>query len=582
MPDQFDLIVPSGLNEAYSELKIKVKYKNKYFYLVGSSDFQLKAPTIDSLSGNTALFGSLITIYGTNFTPESKVRFGVTDATISQVFQDSIQVYVPDINLGPIEIIVSSAGRTVSSPVLFELIAPEITGVDKQIVEVGDTIEVSGIFSPDLHSNILFIDNSPVQHYIEGTNLSIKFQVPVPDFNLSNHDITLQVGQDSKTLSGVLQIREPSITSVLPNSVGIQDVTILAGHFPMLDEFNGVITVNGIEANILQASKNELKMQMLEFIDFGLYDITITLGGKPFIFADQLAFPWKEYSLTEAQVGYLYSFNIGNKIYYLYGFEFFELDPITNQINQLASLPYSKPYNPSFKPFEIGGKGYFGLETDSVTLFWEYDPILDSWSKKQSLTQPFRSGFSMSFNNKAYVGNGILPDTMDPNESIWEYDPALDQWTQKGNFPGTLRYDSKGITVLNSGYLFGGIDRNFDNIPEAWQYDPVSDIWNLQGPVPLCGAEGLPFLNDNKLYIGGACESEMWHYDYSNDSWVKAARPSKLINQTITSVEGAFRPRTAFTILGKTYFFAYVVSRYPYDLTTTQETWVFDPSIIQQ
>jgi hypothetical protein len=114
-------------------------------YRVGA---QAKAPTIKSLSVNTAAPGALLTVTGTNFVAPVGVRFGFVPAKPeSGGSTTSITVKVPIMPAGPASVIVSVAG-TDSNAASFAVKCPDagpcITSISPTTALPGDSVTIVG------------------------------------------------------------------------------------------------------------------------------------------------------------------------------------------------------------------------------------------------------------------------------------------------------------------------------------------------------------------------------------------------------------------------------------------------------
>jgi len=115
--------------------------------------------------------------------------------------------------------------------------------------------------------------------------------------------------------------------------------------------------------------------------------------------------------------------SILNKGYVHDGFQgFFEFDPLTNEWKVKASVPKA---GLTAVGFSIGNKGYIGTGYNSfgggsLSDFFEYNPIADSWTRKVGqLSVAFAFGFSIG--EKGYIGGG---GSSYINKKVYEYDPS--------------------------------------------------------------------------------------------------------------------------------------------------------------
>ena len=125
--------------------------------------------------------------------------------------------------------------------------------------------------------------------------------------------------------------------------------------------------------------------------------------------------------------------------------------------------------------FATDDKGYIGFISTITSNgspendFWEYNPLTDSWLRKQDYPGRKSSYPLASFviSGKGYVA---LPD--DYND-VWQYDPSTNTWSQKKAFQGTFRAYPVSFTIGNKGYLGTGDNGSF--VPPFFK-----DFWEFQ------------------------------------------------------------------------------------------------------
>lgn len=185
--------------------------------------------------------------------------------------------------------------------------------------------------------------------------------------------------------------------------------------------------------------------------------------------------------------------------------------------------------------FSIGNKGYvgtgYGSNSDSSYAkgndFWQYDPILDQWVKKDSfangLTRVTACGFSIG--SKGYAGLGIDLDSLEWQKDFWEYDTSTDYWTKKADFGGGIRNIAVAFSIGTKGYIGFGGDPSPTN--DLWEYDPSNDTWIQKANLPGERRAGaINFVIGNYAYIGtgmstGYALSDFWAYNSLTNAWTK-------------------------------------------------------------
>lgn len=268
------------------------------------------------------------------------------------------------------------------------------------------------------------------------------------------------------------------------------------------------------------------------------------------------------------------SFSINDKIYVATGNEkadLWEYDPYTNVWSRKADLPSA---GRSFATgFSIGNKGYIvgGVRLASpvnstvdllMTDVWEYDPALNSWTKKADFAGGRRArAVAFTWNGKAYVGSGQnapgpIMSQVYPNRvtsDFWAFDPVLNSWTRIADIPmrrmNAIAFsDGQGKGFVGTGFYNtystnSGLDRNNifpgDNLQDLWAYDVASNKWERKSNFPGGKRMGMAAyqIGDMVYAVGGAevagskywlsagdiSSKEVWAYNISTNTWAQKA-----------------------------------------------------------
>lgn len=135
--------------------------------------------------------------------------------------------------------------------------------------------------------------------------------------------------------------------------------------------------------------------------------------------------------------------------------------------------------------FEAGGKAYvcggkMGPDTYAADL-WEYDPQLDSWTRKADFPGLDRYQLSsFSVDGKGYVGMGVDHDLF--RKDWWQYNPQTDSWAQVSNLPGVERGAASTFVIGQRGFVVFGSDGGYKD--ELWEYNPFTDSWQIRANFP--------------------------------------------------------------------------------------------------
>lgn len=189
--------------------------------------------------------------------------------------------------------------------------------------------------------------------------------------------------------------------------------------------------------------------------------------------------------------------------------------------------------------FSINGKGYLGTGVDTTDVarndWWEYDPVLDTWTQKADVTTARRNAIAFAIGDKGYLGTGM--DNADANlgstlADFWEYDPVLNTWLAKANFPGSGGggiYFATGFAADNKGYICAGKRGPNNYTAEFWEYKPLTDAWTQRQDFPGGVRYQLAsFTVENMGYVGLGIDQDVfrkdiYQYNPATNQWTPKA-----------------------------------------------------------
>ena len=186
--------------------------------------------------------------------------------------------------------------------------------------------------------------------------------------------------------------------------------------------------------------------------------------------------------------------------------DIWEYDPGTNSWTQKANLP--GPGRRDAIAFTIGSRGYVGTGINTILAFtgtkrrdlYEYNPITNTWTAKDNWPGNFNGGVyyasGFSAGDKGYLICGKYGPSYYSDE-LWEYDPVINDWTKKQSIPGGTRYGVTAFSIAGKGYVGCGSDENYF-LNTFYEYDPQTDEWTEKATFP-----GSPRFNAVGLAISG-------------------------------------------------------------------------------
>ncbi len=181
--------------------------------------------------------------------------------------------------------------------------------------------------------------------------------------------------------------------------------------------------------------------------------------------------------------------------------ELLEYNPINNSWSN-TGRPYPGRGRWGITSFVIGNKAYVGSGTaDGSTQFGDfYEYSGAKWTKKSGIPVG-RNGTSFSINGKGYSGAGNSQIDCGGSQNFYEYDPIIDKWSKKADIP-EISMSCIGFSIGKYGYLGNGVKSTCSVSSNFYRYDPVKDVW-ITIESPGVGSGGYSFTIGNKGYAGG-------------------------------------------------------------------------------
>jgi hypothetical protein len=176
--------------------------------------------------------------------------------------------------------------------------------------------------------------------------------------------------------------------------------------------------------------------------------------------------------------------------------------------------------------FVIGNFAYLGTGWDGLNTryndFWRYDPTQNVWSQVTSMPDNTQRSSALAFsaNNKGYVGTGY--DGFNYLKDFYEFDPVLNAWTKKADFAGSARYEGVGFGIGEFGYAGTGFDGS-NALKDFYKYDPSADTWTDVGFSGNKRYGAVAFTYNNKGYLvtgvnSGTMQTDFWVFNPASDT----------------------------------------------------------------
>ncbi|WP_147296610.1 IPT/TIG domain-containing protein [Flagellimonas nanhaiensis] len=480
-----------------------------------SSDFTVlepqPAPQITGFSPPIVTKGDFVTIEGSNFGSDNQqisVYINEVQASIDWFNTAQIKIQVPaDATTGKIKVVVGDQTAT-SSENLIIVFSPSINGFSPKEGEWGTKVVIDGANFSDTGNTVT----------INGVEAEI--------VNESSSQIEVNVPENSRTGPIV-------VSTSYGNSIDSdEDFTVFHGSWTQIADFGGGIrrdatafVLDGVPYVGLGTGGT-----LIPDMDFWTYnhesdewiDLNLDFSGYGHIGNSSFVIGQKAYITP----GFLMNTGYGSDFWSFEPLEFTSIIDIFEGIARYNAVAFS-----------IGTKGYYGTGNGeggvSLKDFWEYNPGTGDWIQKADmggetdLPRYAAIGVALEEEGKGYVGGGYSVNQNDdhvPVKDFWEYDPNMDSWTRKADIGGLeapVRASPTAFTIGNKIYVGLGYDDNDNNLYDFWEYDSTTDTWVKVANFPGAPREkAVAFVLDGKAYVGlgydGDQLSDFWVFDPGN------------------------------------------------------------------
>lgn len=537
-----------------------------YGLITGFTSKSSSQPIFESIYPNNGYCGDTVMLKGKNFSSSAnnvKVMFGDRSAQVFSSTDTSVTCVVP-INLQVSQVPVSLTSLGIKSPntIQFNMLSPQITGFNPEVVFTGDTLRIYGTnFHASPYRNQVFIGDV-IADVISATSNTIIVLVPHSD-KLKANPIRVTICGSSSMSNKPLLFNPPQITTISPLRAKTGSTVVISGSkFSNVREGNQVYFDNN-QAVVISASTNRLEVEVPKGIyNRRSFNIEVkvadqgTKSNETFTIADAwlrkvdcnfqsyASISFSIYNSGYVGLGTAYSlqtfspifnnwttiqanpapgryfaanFVIDNKVYLGLGTssnivlrDFYSFDPTYVRWTRLKDFPRQVS---NAIGFSANGKGYLIIESDGFRL-WGYEPATDEWTILKNVPVQnvhYRPDAGFLINNQIYV---FYTDPINYQNQLWQYDIATDTWTRKANLPtldASTLYQVKGFSLAGKGYIHGS--------QFLHRYNPGTDTWdiNLEG-VSNRRRGAFVFVIGNKAYYGGGITNNepdysFWEYD---------------------------------------------------------------------
>lgn len=294
-----------------------------------------------------------------------------------------------------------------------------------------------------------------------------------------------------------------------------------------------------------------------------------------------------------------FSFAIGSKAYvgtgvyqnYMYLEDMWEYDTETGVWTQKANYPEGKVRGPM--AFTLNNKAYVGLgyrengtnEGEKMDTFYEYDPVMNSWTRKHDYPggwDGYNSRHAVALNGKGYYITEIYPWEQgvanNRGVNLYEYNPTNDRWTFVNNLLFSGYWYNEYVTAEAIGsdlyFFLRNHDGNWGRDGIAfYQYNMEYNTWVEKncGTIPMIYSKMESFVMNDCFYLfsgilyGGVPNNIVYKYNPVSEIWTESE----------VSEPKIFRYNPVnLMINGKLYY-----GGGDYEGSNQRSLWVYDPSL---
>ncbi len=480
---------------SYMQTKSALIYGNQVEFVSKGS----RAPVIVDFNPKRGNLNDTVIITGQNFSYvliNNIVKFNSSYARILKVTQDTIITLVPRWLSGvKSDLSVTVLDNKAIADDQFELILPEIQDFTPKKGNFETLVAIKCKNLSNTNSLKVFFDDFEAD-IIDVSAEQIVVNVP-DDLNKTSSEIRVEMNGFPVTAAERFELLPVKLSQFFPKVAITGNTIVIQGeNFSPLPQ-NNFVYLGDIQAEVLKASSDEIeiKLPLQDEVIYPSRSVTITVEvaeEKP-TFDDNLMINDQWFRLNNAPEE-LFSSNLG----------------------------YSDVYC-----FSDENKAYLGLNDSNI--FFEYDPIQDSWKKLRDFPGESRFyGVGFVIDNNVFFGTGIstYPKRV-YYKDWWKYNIQDNTWTQLKDFKGKERCAAIAYTAGNIGYIGTGSGSGIiEYFTDVWMYDEVIDDWSMVADYPKEMFSGVALSVGTSAYVGlGRCFATdvnyMYQYNSENDSWSK-------------------------------------------------------------
>jgi hypothetical protein len=469
-------IVPGDLTSHQTKLTVSVAGNSSSI----AKEFQLTAPTIQSVTPAIGLQGTKVTITGDRLlSVGTKIFFGDTEATVLNWSSKKIECLVPNRPNGEVllKVQTGTGGLFATSPFKIQPDhLPELYQVQPTIAKLGETIILTGdYFATQPGSNSVKFGNTPAQIISESKT---QLEVIVPDTETRESTITVTSYGSSVSIGG-FAIKSPVVTDFSPHRGSPGSVFTISGTDWTWSHLK--VFLGDVQLQIEGVDESSIYTRVPWDLASHEATVKVTFYDEEYVLGQTFKSPW--IILPSFQENIL----VGTNVF------------VHNNSAYLTMVGYP--------------------QSNQVWKFNNYQ-----WSRLNDFPGSATGGvFSFTVGAKGYLGGGTI-NAIDIVRDLWEYDFANDTWSKKSDIPHQDNA-AAGFAVGTNGYVF---DTDYVNPPTLRMYNPVTDTWTIKSVAADASVTGfaLNFVIGTSAYLIDSWGGQSFvKYTPSSNQWTGVSYP---------------------------------------------------------
>lgn len=384
-----------------------------------------------------------------------------------------------------------------------------VKSVNPSIIKLGEPLIIEGEYLNSTNPNtVLRIgDNNYYPEFVSANQLIFNLP-PYTPFEVDGTINAKLISCTNIDIDIQLKVALPKITSIYPTKIvtGNEIITVKGENF--YPDFQTLEVCDASwPVQIIESTENEMRFKINDAANLDclekkvkivFYNYTVESAQGLTIdlvnaFTQLSSFPagsrLHSQGFSIGNLGFIALGEIGNTVLT----ELWQYNPTSDTWTQKNDFPGApRRYATSFV---IDDKAYVGLGWDiynnPLNDLWEYDVVSDTWVEIAEFPNIGVHAISFSLNGKAYVGRSSIDLSA---IGFFEYDPQLNSWNKKNDMPNPLNdpYYNPSFQSESKGYYFSS--------GQMFIYDPILDSWDSKLPCGYSFYPGILSLYGDRLY----------------------------------------------------------------------------------